>query len=255
MNTVGYRLSEMTSPEAEAASRDAPLVIIPIGALEQHGLGLPLSTDSIRAEGVAELVAKRLDGQAVLTPTLPVGVSPHHMAFAGTVTLTPETLIAVLGEMVDSLFRHGWRKMLIVTGHGGNNPSLSVLGQKLLVSHPDLQFAWCGLTPLAGSAIRAMNVSEVHGHSGEAETAQMLHLSPDLVSRDKLAAGALTLDSLSPLARLSRQSSPTITIPFDRYSPIGVLGDPRRSTPEQGEQIVTEVCSGIVAFAQKLINA
>ena len=179
----------MTTLEAAEAVRARPLVIIPAGAFEQHGPGMPLATDTIRAEHVAELVALELAGRAVIGPSVPVGVSPHHLAFAGTVTLTTTTLAAVVREYADSLHRHGWRKILVITGHGGNNATLTTVAQDLLTTHPDLQFAWTPLTSLAADVVAGMRVSEVHGHSGEAETAQMLHLAPHLVHTERLAPG------------------------------------------------------------------
>src|SRR5262245_10025241 len=145
------RLGELTTVEAAAAT-DA-VVIIPAGAFEQHGPGLPLATDLVRAEHVAERVATALRGKALVGPAIPVGVSPHHLAFAGTISLTTTTFATVVREYVDGLYRHGWRKILVLTGHGGNNATLTTVGQDLLTTHPDLQFAWTPVTALAGRAM------------------------------------------------------------------------------------------------------
>ena len=241
---TAIRLGEMTTAEAAAAT--GAVVIIPAGAFEQHGPGLPLATDLVRAEHVAERVAAAVGGRALVGPPIPVGVSPHHMAFAGTITLSTTTFGAVVREYVTSLYRHGWRKVLVVTGHGGNNATLTAVGQDLLTSHPDLQFAWTPVTALAGRAVP--DASEVTGHSGEAETAQMLHIAPRLVRRDRLEKGTTTLDELDPVARLSRRGHPALPIRYDRLSANGVLGDPTTATAETGESIVDAVVARIAEF-------
>ncbi|WP_089212089.1 creatininase family protein [Streptosporangium subroseum] len=246
----------MTTLEAAEAVRASPLVIIPAGAFEQHGPGMPMATDTIRAEHVAELVALELAGSAVIGPSVPVGVSPHHLAFAGTVTLTTTTLAAVVREYADSLHRHGWRKILVITGHGGNNATLTTVAQDLLTTHPDLQFAWTPLTSLAADVVAGMRVSEVHGHSGEAETAQMLHLASHLVHTERLAPGTTHLGELGPVSRLSLQGGhPALTMRYDRLSPNGVLGDPRNATPEDGRAVVETAVARIVAFTRTWLDA
>ncbi|WP_285777094.1 creatininase family protein [Microtetraspora sp. NBRC 13810] len=246
----------MTTVEAAEAVRDSPLVIIPAGAFEQHGPGMPLATDTIRAEHVAELVAARLGGRAVIGPSVPVGVSPHHLAFAGTVTLTTGTLAAVVREYVDGLHRHGWRKILVITGHGGNNATLTTVAQDLLTTRPDVQFGWTPLTSLAADVVAGMRVSEVHGHSGEAETAQMLHLAPHLVHPERLAAGTTHVGQFDPFARLAnRGGHPTLAARYDRLSPNGVLGDPRNATAEDGRAVVEAIVTRIAAFATAWLDA
>ncbi|WP_329093623.1 MULTISPECIES: creatininase family protein [unclassified Streptosporangium] len=246
----------MTTLEAAEAVRASPLVIIPAGAFEQHGPGMPLTTDTVRAEHVAELVAAELAGSAVIGPSVPVGVSPHHLAFAGTVTLTTATLAAVVREYADSLYRHGWRKILVITGHGGNNATLTTVAQDLLTTHPDLQFAWTPLTSLAGDVVAGLGVSEIHGHSGEAETAQMLHLAPHLVHTERLAPGTTHAGELDPVHRLSLNGGhPTLTVRYDLLSSNGVLGDPRDATPEGGRAIVDAAVARIVTFVTTWLDA
>ncbi|MEU8222095.1 creatininase family protein [Kribbella sp. NPDC048915] len=242
----------MTTDEAHGAVRTAPLVIIPVGAQEQHGGGMAMSTDTVRAVGVADRVAERLAGRAVVAPPVPYGVSPHHMAFAGTMTLSPATFMQVLRDLVASLSDHGWRQFLVITGHGGNNAALSVLAQEYVRS--DVTFAWTPVTSVVADLIT--DVSAVHGHAGEAETAQMLYLAPDLVQADRLEPGATTPDELTTPARLSRQSSgPRLSVGFDAYHKRGVLGDPRRATAADGRLLVESAADRIAAFADELLTA
>lgn len=246
------RLAEMTTHEAAVAVERGTVLVLPAGAMEQHGEGMPLATDTIRAERIAERVAADLGDRVVIGPTIPVGVSPHHLAFAGTITLRPATFAAVVTEYVDSLASHGWRRFLVITGHGGNNATLGTVAQDLLRDRPDLEFAWTPVTSLAPTQVAATDPSEVHGHSGEAETAQMLHLAPDLVHTDRLSPGTTRLDELDDLAALARRSGqPTIALPYDRLSPSGVLGDPTTATADQGRAIVDEVVRRITTFVRE----
>jgi len=247
-------LGEMTTVEAAAAVSERTVVLLPVGAFEQHGPGLPLATDQIRAEAVCERVAAALPAEVVIGPSLPVGISPHHLAFAGTVSLRPETFVAVLREYVDSLAASGWRRFLVVTGHGGNNAALGTLVQGLLHDRPDIELAWTPLTPLASTVVAQMGVSEVHGHSGEAETAQMLHVAPDLVRRDLLEPGTTTLDQLDATGRLARRPGhPVLAVRYDRLSRNGVLGDPTRADPDQGRAVVDAITAQIVGFVEEWI--
>ncbi|TDC17721.1 creatininase family protein [Kribbella albertanoniae] len=246
------RLAEMTTDEAAAAVRRAPLVIIPVGAQEQHGGGMAMSTDTVRAIGVADRVAERLAGRAVVAPVVPYGVSPHHLAFAGTMSLSPATFMQVLRDLIASLQSHGWQQFLVVTGHGGNNAALSVLAQEYL--REDLTFIWTPVTEVVADLITG--VSEVHGHAGEAETAQMLYLAPELVQADRLEPGATTLDELSVPARLARRGrGPRLSVGFDEYHKRGVLGDPRTATAEAGRLLVETAADRIAAFADELLSA
>lgn len=240
------RLGEMTTREAAAAAESDAVVIIPAGAHEQHGPAMPIATDIIRAEAVTARVADRLGGDVVVGPSIPVGVSPHHRDFAGTVTLSTATFAAVLTDYVDSLAHHGFRRFVVITGHGGNNAVLGTVTQDLLRTHPDLEVAWVGITALAGEVVRELGVSEVHGHCGEAETAQMLCVAPELVRSELLEPGTTTLAEMEPVARLSRSPGINLALAWGRLTPNGVLGDPTRVTAQDGERIITQAVDTIV---------
>lgn len=250
------RLAELTTQEAEESVRRGDVVVLPTGALEQHGPALPLGTDVIRAEAVCERLAEALPDQVVIAPALPLGVSPHHLAFAGTVSLRPATFCRVLREYIDCLAGHGWTRFLVVTGHGGNNAALGTLAHDLLHDRPDLEFAWTPITSVAADAVADLGVSEVHGHCGEAETAQMLYVAPALVRTDLLAPGTTRLDELDGLPRLARRPGhPTLAVRYDRLSADGVLGDPRRVTADDGRTIIDLATRRIADFVSAWLAA
>src|SRR5690625_1162128 len=113
-------LASLTTEEAEAALARAKVAILPLGAIEQHGPHLDLSTDISIATELARRICTELGDDAILLPPMPYGLSEHHTAFAGTVTLRPSTFIQLILEVVESLAAQGMRRTVIVNGHGGN---------------------------------------------------------------------------------------------------------------------------------------
>ncbi|WP_120006633.1 creatininase family protein [Nesterenkonia muleiensis] len=246
------QFGRLTSPETE--QRKKTLLILPVGALEQHGDGLPLSTDTLRADYVAEAVAQRLAGRAHVLPSLPYGVSPHHASFSGTVSLPARLFIDVVSSIVRTLADSGWDRILVVSGHGGNGASLGVVEQDLLATHPDLHFAWTPVSALATTTTSQLPRAEISGHSGESETAQVLAIDPSAVDRDSLSSGVRTLKDMNPKARLSRRKPPSISVRFEQYASNGVLGDPTSVTAEQGQEILDEIVARLTDYAESLLR-
>lgn len=243
----------LTSPESHTAQGEGRLLLLPVGAVEQHGDGLPLATDVIRAEHVAQRVAQNFVGRALVMPAIPYGVSPHHASLPGTVTLPPALFIQIIETIAVCLSESGWTRILVINGHGGNNGALSVVQQSLLATHPDFIFAWSPLTSLAPNANSRMGRSEISGHSGESETAQMLGIDPGLVDQKSLRAGVTALDQLTGRARLSRATGPSIAVTFDKYAPNGVLGDPTTVTAAEGQEILDEIVECLTDYAAALL--
>lgn len=250
--TLITKFGELTSPEAAQKRED--LLILPVGALEQHGNGLPLFTDTLRAEYVADAVAQRLTGRAQVLPSLPYGVSPHHASFAGTVSLPTRLFIDLVSSIVRSLADAGWLRVFVVSGHGGNGAALGVIEQDLLATHPDFHFAWTPVSALAPQASARLRKAEVSGHSGESETAQVLAIDSSVVDHRSLAPGARTLEDLGPKARLSRSKPPSTSVRFEHYAENGVLGDPRSVTAEQGEEILEEIVTALTQYAETMLS-
>ncbi len=130
------RLQLMTWPEVESYLARSKGVIVPIGSTEQHGPTGLIGTDSICAETLAWRAGKLAD--AMVGPTLTVGMSEHHMHFPGSVTLRPTTLIAVVRDVILSLARHGFRRIFIVNGHGGNTASINAAFFEAYTEAPQL---------------------------------------------------------------------------------------------------------------------
>lgn len=175
-NTV--RLEELSWREAKQAVADGKVIIIPFGSIEQHGHHLPLGTDSINLTNTAILAAQQAG--AIVAPTQVYGVSHNHLDFAGTMSLEPDTLIAIIQDLVASLYHHGFRRLLLLNGHGGNNATIEVGAIKARKRFPDAIIGYSYSAALARDA-RPLWTSGYVYHADEGETARLAAIRPELV--------------------------------------------------------------------------
>ena len=191
---TAVRWDELTWPEAGAAAAALDAVIIPVGAVEQHGPHLPLAVDTLICEAVA-LGVSALTGVPVIPP-IGYGVSASHGDFAGTVALRPETLIAVVEDVIDSLYASGVRQFVLLNGHIWNNGALDVSAEKLRVRHRDARVRALGyVTMYPGPEVNGhVQYGRALMHANFFETSVMLHLRPDLVRMER-ATSHVDVDS------------------------------------------------------------
>lgn len=222
------KLAQMTWPEVDALSRDV-VVVLPTGSLEQHGPHLPLFTDSFLATAVAEAAEARLAGQILLTPTLWLGASGHHLAFAGSLSASFEAYMGAIESVVESLVPHGFHRFFVVNGHGGNTEPNGVVLRKLRQRHPNLTLGHSGyFGPVAAKVAEIMEgpTKEIR-HACEAEASLMMHIRPELVRKDKLRDDGLAPDP--PVYGMIHH--------FDEITEQGSLGYATLATPEKGKAI------------------
>lgn len=184
-------LPHMTSPEVTALLAKTDMVIIPVGALEQHGNHLPIGTDFINGVERCKLIAQERD--ILVSPVLMVGQSPYHMGIPGTVTLKAETIIQVHLEAVESLIRHGFKRFIIMNSHGGNRAISTLIVDQInqTTAGVAVSFGEAVRPFMEPSPVPASTVLDRHGGTGE--TSNSLYLMPDLVQLDKAVAAELTL--------------------------------------------------------------
>jgi creatinine amidohydrolase len=247
-----YRLAELTSPEIGAAiAGGLDTVIIPVGSTEQHGPHLPMGTDSLHTVAVLERVAGRLG--ALVAPLMPVGRADHHMAFPGSMTVRHETLHAVIRDWCDSLFRHGFRRVLIYSGHGGNATPLARIIADLSAENPDREIIGCtdwqvyddALFPVA--AAEGVGIEAAGWHAGELEASMILALAPDQVLMGWAAPGFL--------GRLDDVRDVLMAEGLQAVSLSGVLGDPRSATRAHGEKYLAALTDAVTRHFQTAIAA
>ncbi|WP_078852218.1 mycofactocin biosynthesis peptidyl-dipeptidase MftE [Streptomyces sp. NRRL B-3229] len=216
---------------AHTAWPDVPggaLVLVPIGSTEQHGPHLPLDTDTVIAGAVARAAADTLASwpgvPPLVAPALAYGASGEHAGFPGTVSIGHEALDAVLVELARSLALWAGR-VVFVTGHGGNLPTLERAVAHLREEGHDVAWAGC-------------EVPGADAHAGRTETSVMLHLARESVRLDAAVAG-----DTRPLASLMPQ---LMARGVRALSPSGVLGDPTGATAEEGRRILDTMVSAVV---------
>lgn len=221
------RLAHATWPEIDRADRR--VLVVPVGAVEQHGPHLPLSTDAIIAERISSAVHDARPG-AGLAPTIAYGASGEHGDFAGTMSVGEQAVHDVVVELVRHAARD-WPAVLVVNAHGGNARALARArdlctyeGRNLVVHH--------------------VGLPGMDAHAGRSETALMLYLEPGLVRTDHLGAGATQpVSELMPRLR---------ALGVRAVSPTGVLGDPRGATAQEGARLYDELVERAVGDYDRL---
>src|SRR6266571_506445 len=232
---------------AEALRRQAEagaLVILPVASTEQHGPHLATLVDTVLCGEVARRAARRIAGKqpVVVAPTLWCGLAEHHMAFGGTFTLSFDAYRAVLRDLCHSVLRHGFRRILILNGHGGNISALNILAGEL-THELNAPIAVATYWLLAEAAIKEIleDQRSVH-HAGEAETSMMMAAAPDLVDSRRLkeAFGPMPKTGGSILNQpLQRWRS------FKEITPSGVVGDARKASAEKGERLLEAAAAAL----------
>lgn len=254
-------LANMTWPEARAAIAEAGVVIVPVGSHEQHGPGMVLSTDIVMATTMAGRVASRLKPRAIVAPSLPFGLSPHHMKFPGTITLSPATFSAVLMDVMTSLIQHGAKRFFILNSHGGNRAHLSVV---VMEAREKLGVDVATAHSLSAAAdLLRERFGRATAHACEIEASYALAAAPQLLRPEAMAAGEL----LPPRYRYTAAAGGGATdggaraITFvdygarmDEMTANGNIGDPRLASREAGEEVVTLIEQRMVEFLEDFMR-
>ena len=219
------RLSDTTWPELEGR---LPLVVVPLGSVEQHGRHLPVATDTVVAQTVAEAVVPQVAG-ALLAPALAYGASGEHEDFPGTISIGTEALSALLVEYGRSAGRWAGR-LLVVNGHGGNLEALRTAVPLLRAEGRDVAWFPCG-------------VPRGDAHAGRTETSLMLLVDPKMV-REALATTGETTPIGELLPRLRAEGVRAV-------SPDGVLGDPTGASAAEGAELLAGLTARLEAAATR----
>ncbi|MCW2841757.1 MAG: mftE [Aeromicrobium sp.] len=202
-----------------------PLVLIPVGSIEQHGPHLPLDTDTAIAVAVAGAVAERLEAEVLVAPPVSYGSSGEHQDFAGTSSIGSEVLRALAIELVRSMSTWAGR-IVFVNAHGGNISALSKATFQMIAEGHDVAWVPCA-------------TEDFDLHAGHTETSLMLHIRPASVRLDRAEIGETRpLGEILPLMMAGGVAA---------VSPNGILGDPTTATREHGAEVLSAMVDQIVA--------
>ncbi|CAN5608583.1 creatininase family protein [soil metagenome] len=227
------KLEEMSWTQIKAATDNGQkTVIAAAGSMEQHGPHLPIQTDTLLGTFLVDAICERVPGM-LRGPTIPFGVSTHHMKFAGTITLDEACFKEVVRQYVESLAAHGFETVFLIPSHGGNFGPLGQLEQETggsiggarFHAYSDLMGFVSVLNGVADSD--GITPAEAGAHAGEAETSLVLAAHEDLVEMDYAIEGYVGAFGDEEIIRLFRHGMTALT---DN----GILGDSRPATRERG---------------------
>jgi creatinine amidohydrolase len=237
----------MKSPEVAALPRTTP-VVVPLGALEQHGAHMPLFTDSLLCAEVVRRASERLGNRVLFAPLLWLGNSHHHMDFPGTLSAAPRTYLDLLCDVLENFIAHGFRRVVLLTGHGGN----IVPGQQAVFEvrqrHREkkdlllLSAAYWRLGTKPTSLDPAIRDDRM-GHACDLETSMMLRLAPHLVGDYRNARPVGFGRSFDPASRgwITKE-----------HSPAGHVGDPSGASAEKGEKLFRAFADDVAVFLERV---
>lgn len=244
-----YRYDRLTWPEVNEAVGMQKVVLLPAGSTEQHGRHLPLDVDAFLVESVCLEAGRRAPDRMLVMPPISYGLNRHHMDFPGTIHVEPETFIAFGLNITKSLAYHGFRKILIVNGHGSNFVLADIIARKTVLETESI----CGALnyySLATEQFDRVRETPVMAHADEFETSLYLHLAPERVQMDKAVAGDdvvgkyVSSDSVMP--RPVRFADY-----WGRWTKDGVHGDPTKATAEKGKLIFEATVSALIEIVEE----
>lgn len=236
------------------------VILLPLGAIEQHGPHLSVSTDTDIVTQVAQQIEKFLPEVVLLCPTLPFGSSHHHLSFGGTISIAPELYTQVLIDLVNSLVISGFQKIVLLNGHGGNitpaKHALAILSKRFDVSHqPTIALAtywevggkaFAGEPPMESPAL---------SHACEYETSMMLHLFADKVWMDRVErAQRPESNGYIPWEDDEPYRGVTVFKQTEFISSNGSSGEPQLGTAEKGKHLVDHAVKALVTFIESFKN-
>ncbi len=230
-------MEKMTWREIEQAINEGyDTVLLIAGSIEQHGPHLPLGTDTFLGYALADLVARKM-GKTLVAPVIRPGLSEHHMKFKGSLTLTKATFQSIVREYIQSLARHGFKRIAITYSHGGNAAALAELMPELAASHPQLEILTLdddsAFSKPVGEIIQTAGITpeQLGVHAGEMETSLMLAWDETLVRTEKLEKGFL-----ADFEKEGEKLSAALAEGLHTITHNGILGDARLANKKRGEQ-------------------
>jgi creatinine amidohydrolase len=254
--------TDLTRSEIAAARDAGALVVIPIGSTEQHANHLPVGTDSLAATEMSLLAAGAASHPVLVAPTVTVAFSPHHASFPGTITLKLATLSALLEDITASIERAGFKRQLMVNGHGGNRGPLIAISTELITAGREVGYVDYWSPPAADIASILTGERRVVGHACEMETAMVMAMEKHRPER--VAFYQQQVENLEPRRESPywRSSAPNPILEAAAWWPPiylgddpGYQGDPRRGSVETGERLIAAITDRLGTFFTRFATA
>ena len=250
-----YLYSKLTWPEINEAVKRKKVVLIPFGTIEDHGFHLPVDTDILIASTICERTAELFAEEIIVMPPVSYGYSPHHIDFPGTVTITWDTLVKYLLDICKSLIYHGFKKILIVNGHGSNQPIGDLAARLAVIEGTDIHCAFISWWELSSvqKLFNEIRETKIVAHAGELETSLYLAINPDNVNMKEAEADMSC--SISPhfwsdlTGRKPEKNFKNPVHMTEFWSTVtnnGVKGDPTKASREKGEKVLEVVCNELL---------
>ncbi|TFG31113.1 creatininase family protein [Candidatus Thorarchaeota archaeon] len=251
-----YLLAKMTWPEVEEILKETDIALVPVGSTEQHGPALPVDNDAYIATEFAIRVAERLweKQKVVVVPTIEYGYSPHHMQFKGTVTLSESTLANIIVDICTSLVHHGFKRIILINGHGGNTTAISnalhSMNNVVLAKIFNVDW-WTFASDIIGEV-----VTRPVFHACDMETSVAWHLDQRVLEDRRvdepgrsIIPGFVEPDMLAPPPKAS------VAFMMKYITESGVVGYSTKATKEKGKQIADVVLERLEEFILKVAGA
>jgi creatinine amidohydrolase len=251
-----YRYEKLTWPEINDAIDLGQVCILPCGAVEQHGHHLPLDVDLVCPGGIATGAGKALPEKILVLPAICYGYTGHVMDFPGTINTNYTTFIEQVLDVTRSLAYHGFKKIILLNGHGSNMPNLDLAARRtnLETDAECLVLAWWNLLTVDKKFLPSWRESKFPGgcsHACELETSLYLYLDEDNVRKDKIKSGEISFNKEeSPYnwVDLFAAGPATVISWTSSYSDTGVLGAAELATKEKGERVYREAVKQLCGF-------
>jgi creatinine amidohydrolase/Fe(II)-dependent formamide hydrolase-like protein len=244
-----YFWGELCWPDAADRLDTVDTALLPVGAIEQHGPHLPLDTDAFDAEYLAKRVADGCrDPKPLVLPLIAYGVSYHHEAFKGTISINNDTLANLVYDVGISVAKNGIRKLVIINGHGGNAPSLNFAAQRI---NQDARIFVCVDTGETSDVdVDSLIETPNDVHAGEIETSTSLAIRPHLVRMDRLQMEVPAFTSR--YLDFTSKRGVSWYAHTHKISASGVMGDPTKASVEKGEKMWELIIAHLVIFVDQL---
>jgi creatinine amidohydrolase len=251
-----YRYEKLTWPEINDAVDLGKVCILPCGAVEQHGHHLPLDVDLVCPGGIAKGAGQALADKILVLPTICYGYTGHVMDFPGTINSNYTTFMEHVLDVTRSLAYHGFKKIILLNGHGSNMPNLDLVARRtnLETDAECLVIAWWNLLTVDKNFLPSWRESKFPGgcaHACELETSLYLYLDEDNVRKDKIRSDVISFnEDNSPYnwVDLFGAGPATVVSWTSSYSGTGVLGEAELATKEKGERVYREAVKQLCGF-------